>query len=377
MWRWLKNRWPIQPSAFMAHGFDLYILWFCNRDCDHCFLIEEQLDNYERMMSLTLVSAIAKWASRRGSPFSEVTLVGGEPSLHPKITKIILLLGKRFRVRMVTNGCVKFRNMLRDDRIVTILRQGFVNVSLESVDEAENNAIRGRQAWRDAMAAIKLLRELGVPFGINTTVDSTTVGSLLRTIEFAERSGAERINVHWLTPVGRGQRRRMYQLDWISWRRVVVICQNYRPGRSTFQVDCQIGYGYGEFEGEDTEMCAVRDRTNIQFYPPETRGETRCYAASCGMLASLPEWSRYVFTIGFVRGGLYENWKQIEGGDTEREMTKVNEDNCGECPLAFLFGSSGSRVGPDVRGARMLCVYARLDPAQGVLRPPVEGRVSS
>src|SRR5258707_1293467 len=109
-------------------NIDLYTNFGCNRRCIMCFLTDKQLASRCRM-SLQLIRSILRWAKAMGSRIEEVTLLGGEFSLHPHAAQIIVEVGYHLRVRVVTNGCRQFRKLLGKRKVVEILRRGSVSVS--------------------------------------------------------------------------------------------------------------------------------------------------------------------------------------------------------------------------------------------------------
>src|SRR5580704_6246048 len=94
---------------------DVYINSQCNRRCLYCFL---PADFFAAGMRMTVDSflGVVSWSQRQG--VQEVTLLGGEPSLHPSFATMISLASDRgMSVRVVTNGARRFRRLLRDGSI--------------------------------------------------------------------------------------------------------------------------------------------------------------------------------------------------------------------------------------------------------------------
>src|SRR5579875_1863630 len=134
------------PMGRLA-SVDVYITSLCNRHCTYCFLPQEFFSSGTRM-SLDGFAGVVTWSLREG--VSEITLLGGEPSLHPQFGDMVSHAAAHgLAVRVVTVGS---HNLSR------------VAVSLDTLDPAVQDRFRGRGAWQDAMAAITLLREREVPF---------------------------------------------------------------------------------------------------------------------------------------------------------------------------------------------------------------------
>lgn len=322
----------VTAEDFKARSIDLYITSFCNRRCSYCFLTDEFLLSRQNM-ALGTVDDIIKWAVK--GTIEEVTLLGGEPALHPDFDQIALAISLAgLRLRTVTNGSPRFQRMLRT-RPGVAAAFSRVAVSLDAPTAEQFDALRGRYAFRDALATINQLGELGMAFDINFTVLKSTVGSVRDMLGFAEELGARRINMHWFSLVGRGaEHARDEVVPAAQWREVLSIAQGYRPRRSGFLIDCELGFGYG-LPGEDAGMCAVRDMSNLQFMPDGT-------VFSCGMLIDRPELAGYSW-----QGGV------LSRRSAETELT-IAEPECAGCPVR----TAREAPGPD--DPRPLCIYNRL-----------------
>ncbi|MET7418877.1 radical SAM protein [Dactylosporangium sp. NPDC005555] len=314
----------LSASDFKLESIDLYITSRCNRRCTYCFLPDAYFDRTRHMPPST-VAAIVAWAS--GSA-TEITVLGGEPALHPQFTAIVRdTAAAPVRVRTVTNGSRHFRAAL--PAVHEALSR--VAVSLDAPSAAVVDRLRGRGAFTDAVATVDELRAAGVPFDLNCTVLADTVGLVPEMLAYAEASGAGRLNMHWFSPVGRGAEHAADQsVPAGAWRRQVLdVVAAYRPVRQSFTVDCQVAFDF-PVPGADRGVCAVRDRTNLQFLPGGA-------VFSCGMLLEDEALAAYQWHDGrLIR----------RGGDTELARTATA---CTGCPLR-----------PSDGGHQPICIYNRL-----------------
>lgn len=317
-----------QPaSGFKLQSIDLYITSACNRRCTYCFLSDTFLSSTQ-YMPITMIDNIACWALDQA--VSEITLLGGEPARHPKFCAIVPRLADcGLAVRTVTNGSPSFRSALteiggRFDRVA---------VSLDTFDARVFDANRGRGAFRDALSTVEALKAQSIPLEINITVLRSTADQLAETLHYVELLGAQRANIHWFSPVGRGRKYAAGEsLTAAEWRDIVKVASSYSPRRADFIVDCELGYSYG-MPGEDLKMCAVRDGTNLQFLPSGS-------VLSCGMLIENEELSGYIWEDGKL--------KDKRADETERTLTATPTDGC---PLRSNSSSGGTTP---------LCIYNRL-----------------
>ncbi|WP_433209691.1 radical SAM protein [Dactylosporangium sp. CS-047395] len=281
-------------------------------------------------MSLEMVDGIIKWATDRR--IDEITVLGGEPASHRQFADILVAARRHGRtVRTVTNGSRRFQRALADDRVRESLNR--VAVSLDSADPAVCDRLRGAGAYADAMATIELLRGCGIPFDINCTVLRSGLDGFERMLPLAEQLGADRLNVHWFSAVGRARRHAVGEsVTPAEWHKQVLnVVAEYSSPRPGYVVDCELGYQFG-MGGEQPAMCAVQDRTNLQFFPSGA-------VFGCGLLVEDEERSGYVWRDGALH---------VRPGRTELAQT---EGRCGRCPLRDT-----------ADGYEPLCIYNRYVP---------------
>lgn len=131
-----------------------YLTQGCNLACRHCWLappFDEDGNKYPSLL-LTLFKQAIKEGKDLG--LSSVKLTGGEPLLHPDIFAIIEFIKQnKLGLTIETNGLLMDRKAAR--AIASVLNR-FVSVSLDGINAATNDRIRGVDgAFSRATAAIK------------------------------------------------------------------------------------------------------------------------------------------------------------------------------------------------------------------------------
>lgn len=323
-------------ADFAVSSIDLYLTSACNRQCTYCFLSDSFFASRLHMRVSTVREIIA-WTV--GSLVEEITLLGGEPALHPDFAEIVALISEAgLRVRIVTNGSYRFRKAISEEATASAIAR--VAVSLDAPIPAVFDALRGRGAFRDADLTIRQLRQQGKPFDINCTVVSSCLPYVGQMLRFAEDIGARRVNIHWFSQVGRARTRaRDEAVSPDDWRQVLELVREYVPMRNDFIVDCELGFAFGN-RGENLKMCAVRDRTNLQFLPDGS-------VFSCGMLVDRPNLAGYVWQEGRLR------LRQAES-----EVTRSCAP-CTGCPMRATATPTAHQN--DAMAPVPLCIYNRLD----------------
>ncbi|MFQ5586814.1 MAG: methyltransferase domain-containing protein [Thermodesulfobacteriota bacterium] len=169
---------------------DLTTLWFqvsgtlCNLECRHCFIgCGPNVTNHS-MMSRDMVKGYLDEA--RGYGVKEFYLTGGEPFLSRELPGIIedtLACGD---ITVLTNATLitsEIASMLRELSTKSAHLLTF-RVSIESPDEEENDAVRGKGSLQRATSGIKNL----IAAGFNPIITTTKLGEGGKTSEAGFRS---------------------------------------------------------------------------------------------------------------------------------------------------------------------------------------------
>lgn len=351
---------PWSAADFNLTSVDVYTNTDCPYMCGHCFLTTQELTTKERMEP-ELVQEIADWATTPGSRIEELTLLGGEISMHPQAAEIIKLVGETnrtngipLRPRIVTNGGKPFQKLLQDPEVVDLLRTSRVAVSVESWNVERNDRLRGRGAFRNARDTVEMLRERDIPTDINCTIMRSTFYDGPRMVDLAHYWGARRINFHSFSPIGRGSNLAEEALSPHEWRDFCEMIQYHKYDNaymqswgSEFEVDVELGYDFGLPRDQVLGACAISEGRNLQFRPPKA-GAQEVAVVACGLLMTDPDKSAYVFKDG----ELYRRAGQSEWG--------LGRKASGCCPLPHRQSDE----------AKPLCIYTRLSESRDHVTPP-------
>jgi radical SAM protein with 4Fe4S-binding SPASM domain len=136
--------------------------------------------------------------------FGQLILVlsGGEPLFRPDIYDIArYATDAGLIVALATNGTLITPTAAAHIKASGIKR---VSISFDGADAPTHDIFRGAGAFDQAIAGMAHLREVGVPYQINTTVARHNVHQMPETLALAKGLGAVALHLFLLVPVGCG-----------------------------------------------------------------------------------------------------------------------------------------------------------------------------
>lgn len=129
---------------------------------------------------------------------------GGEPMLRPDILELVSHATSR-GIRSVMAPCGA---LVTEDRLRALKDAGVMacSFSLDGPDAATHDAFRGVPgAYDNVTRAMRVAREIGMPFQVNTTVSTLNLVHLEAIHARAVELGAAKLDLFFLVPVGRGK----------------------------------------------------------------------------------------------------------------------------------------------------------------------------
>ena len=181
-------------------------LWFytnyhCNLACRYC-LTESKPDAPRRILSEEKIVAAADEAVALG--FTAFGVTGGEPFMLPALPRILGYLARRLPTVVLTNGTLFNERLLAELRPLGALPLA-LQLSLDSSDAEENDALRASGNFRNVVAAVPKLLAAGLRVRIGSTVDETESPELERLCRLHRALGIPDAD-HVVRPIiGRGR----------------------------------------------------------------------------------------------------------------------------------------------------------------------------
>ncbi|MEW5898106.1 MAG: putative heme d1 biosynthesis radical SAM protein NirJ2 [Bacillota bacterium] len=170
----------------------------CNLRCRHCYrdAKEKAREELTTAEGLALIDEIAR------AGFKIMIFSGGEPLLRPDIVTLVEHAARRgLRPVFGTNGTLLTPELAR--RLKEAGAQ-VMGVSLDSVDPRRHDEWRGFPgAWEAAVEGMRVCREAGLPFQVNTTAVDWNCHEVEALTDFAVEKGARAHHIFFLVPTGR------------------------------------------------------------------------------------------------------------------------------------------------------------------------------
>lgn len=172
----------------------------CNLACIHCrrITVADQLlpQDLTTAEAFSLIDQVAAFAR----PI--FVLSGGEPLFRPDIFEIARHASDAgLIVALATNGTLIDADAAHKIKASGIRR---VSISFDGADAATHDIFRGQGAFDRALAGMRRLQEVGVPYQINTTVARHNLHQMDQTLALAKELEAQALHLFLLVPVGCG-----------------------------------------------------------------------------------------------------------------------------------------------------------------------------
>ncbi|MBS3750923.1 MAG: radical SAM protein [Anaerolineales bacterium] len=172
----------------------------CNLTCSHCrrITIADKLtpQDLNTEESYQLIDQITDFAR----PI--LILSGGEPLIREDIFEIAHYAAEAgLIVALATNGTIIDDQMAQRIKDSGIRR---VSVSFDGADASTHDALRGEGSFQRALQGIHRLKEVKLPYQINTTITQHNAHQVKQTLRLAKRIGAVALHFFLLVPVGCG-----------------------------------------------------------------------------------------------------------------------------------------------------------------------------
>ncbi len=140
--------------------------------------------------------------------YSNVSLTGGEPTLHSQFKEVIdLAVRYGYSICMPTNG-YNFKEWI--DIFKKLPKDSFLPVfSLESVNKERHDTIRREGSYDRLLENFKICRGLKIPFRIISAISTANFDETFEIAIFAKKKGAHSLSVTTVLPCPRSENNKL------------------------------------------------------------------------------------------------------------------------------------------------------------------------
>ena len=189
----------------------LYVNAGCNLRCKHCYVGNPLLNSAVYYSAESVRHFIGELPR-----LDRITVLGGEPFLHPQLIEIIDTLGGHTcKERRITTNLTIYR----DDIISTLKAAQFrVCVSVDGHTPTLHDALRGRDAFSRTIKNLQMLTGEGVDVEVTHTVTEQNLDSFWDLVALCKSIGVKRLNLHRVSLRGNALENRHLDVSASRWR---------------------------------------------------------------------------------------------------------------------------------------------------------------
>ena len=320
----------------------LYITEACQLRCGHCYMG----DRLERGISMPyeqVCETLAFWRKMGGS---KLTILGGEPTIHPDYCKIIGFANELGYEHVITttNGLKpaarKLRRLEPDDF-------SYVQISLDGGSAETHDVVRGPRMFDIALETTAEVAARGFDTRLICTVNALNIGDCLNLLDIADDLGVSLVKYHVFSTIGQGNENAEWALEppaWIEFYEQLDAEAAKHRTRIWYQPTYARPERLHEYAKEGYRGCIGRTLDRISIFP-----DGRCYVCS------------YLFDTDLNFADMRNGEMEINRGKNElelfaRALTSPSCDSCkvpsacmGGCPAEELvMGQSSCSAYPEI-----------------------------
>ncbi|MEU1546993.1 radical SAM protein [Nocardia sp. NPDC005745] len=299
----------------------LYITEACQLRCEHCYM-GERLERALKMPLPKIAETLTTWRKLGGS---KLTLLGGEPTLHPYYCEAVRLSRQLGYEHVITTtnaqkpALKKFRQLAPDDF-------AYVQVSLDGGSRETHDAVRGTGTFDDAMETTRELAERGFDTRIICTVNKANERDVLQLLDIADVLGVSLVKFHVFSTIGTGHGNAEMAMTPPEW---VKFCDNLNQVAPEYRTRVWYQPTYARrdqmerYAAEGYQGCIGRTLDRISIFP-----DGRCYVCS------------YLFDTDLYFAQMVDGHVQLNHNTNEFDLftSALAESSCGGCKAGACMG---------------------------------------
>ncbi|SNY85885.1 radical SAM additional 4Fe4S-binding SPASM domain-containing protein [Nocardia amikacinitolerans] len=243
----------------------LYITEACQLRCEHCYM-GERLERALKMQPQQIVDTLTVWRKMGGD---KLTILGGEPTLHPFYVDSIRAASKIGYGHVITTTNAqqharrKFAKLEPSDF-------AYIQVSLDGGSAETHDAVRGRGTFEIAMETTAELCDRGFDTRIICTVNKANEQDVLNLLDIADDIGASLVKYHVFSTIGTGHGNPDMAMTPPEW---VAFCDRLEDAAPEYETRVWFQPTYArrsqmeQYAGEGYQGCIGRTLDRISIFP--------------------------------------------------------------------------------------------------------------
>ena len=299
----------------------LYITEACQLRCEHCYM-GERLDRALKMPLPQIIDTLTTWRRLGGS---KLTILGGEPTLHPDYCAAILAAGQLGYEHVITTTNAQ-GPALRKFRRLEPWNFAYVQVSLDGGSATSHERVRGAGTFSAALATTAELAGRGFDTRIICTVNQANRGDALHLLDIADELGVSLVKFHVFSTIGTGHDNpelAMTPPEWVEFcDRLNEIAKDYQT-RVWYQPTYARRDQMARYVAEGYQGCIGRTLDRISIFP-----DGRCYVCS------------YLFDTDLYFAQMDGDRVRLNHGENEFDLftQPLVKSACGGCKASGCMG---------------------------------------
>lgn len=243
----------------------LYITDECQLRCGHCYM-GDRLEAATEMPLKEVFHNLTTWRKMGGSKLS---ILGGEPTLHPDFLEIVQYanhLGYE-KVILNTNGLAPSRRILAAVRPDDF---AYIQISLDGASSKTHDIIRGKGTFNQAWRTTSALCASGFDTRIICTVNRVNIDECLDLLPMADAIGVSLVKFHVFSGIGLGSRNEQWIVtptDWIDFYERLETYKGKYKTRIWYQPTYARKHKVQRFANEGFRGCVGRTLDRISIFP--------------------------------------------------------------------------------------------------------------
>ena len=156
-----------------------YITYRCNLNCSYCDIVPNA--KFNKTVDCSFEKYEKNLSDLKSIGIKFIDFTGGEPLLHNKLNQMLMLAKKRKFKTSVTTNCLLYPEKAEELKGLIDL----LHFSLDSLNEKQNDEIRGKHSFSKVMESIAIAKELKERPDLLFTVTEKNLHSIEDMCKFA------------------------------------------------------------------------------------------------------------------------------------------------------------------------------------------------